>query len=149
MKIALRILAGLALFAFINAPALLPAAPLMPIPEGCAANDIISVADANNATCAATVTIGAGTAITKVTVLSVTWTPSSVAASRCAEQSVAVPGIAITDKLVYNPTGALDVGGGYVRTEAAPNEIAIMFCNPAAVVVLPGLHTANILAVRS
>jgi hypothetical protein len=82
-------------------------------------------------------TVGSGTAVTRIGYYTATLTPAEVAASTCAEQTFTVTGITAGDVVFVNkPTAQAGLGLGGVRTSGA-NEVAINFCNPTLAAITP------------
>ena len=97
----------------------------------------------------ASLTLGAGTPLTKAVVYSQTITPASVGAATVAEQTFTVTGLTTADKVLVNlfPTGnATGIAG--VRVSAT-NTLAISYVNPTAGALTPAAGTYNIVAIRS
>lgn len=94
-------------------------------------------------------TIGGGTAITKIAVYTATIDPASVAAATSAEQTFTVTGLTTADKVVViKPSATAGVGIVGARVSAA-NTLAITFMNATAAPVDPPSESYTILAFRS
>lgn len=95
------------------------------------------------------VTIGAGTPITKIVVYTPTLTPASVAAATVAEQTFTVTGLTTADTVSVNcPSIANATGIAGVRVSAA-DTLAIRFVNPTAGALTPTSGVYRIIAHRS
>lgn len=162
MILNVRFFVSLALFAAISLLAEFSHAQTqkLPIPSGvCTVNGqvLTAVDNGNSVQCASAVgattslTVGSGTAITKIVVYSVAVTPSSVATKVCAEQSVTVTGITTSDALFINPPtistspGAVAVA---VRVSAA-DVAAVTFCNTGPATATPATGTYKFVGFRS
>lgn len=94
-------------------------------------------------------TLGGGTAITKMVVYTPTLTPASVNAVTVAEQTFTVTGLTTADKVIVNPPAiANSTGICGVRVSAA-DTLAIRFNNPTAGPLTPTSGTYTVIAVRS
>lgn len=130
---------------------------LMPIPSGVctAANQILAAVDSNNVRCTASpsigtsLTIGSGTAITKVAVYSATVATPSIAANTCTETSVSVSGITSGDKLYVNPPAISGSASVVAARHSGSDTVALTFCNMAALSNQPRPGTYTITAIRS
>lgn len=129
----------------------------LPIPTGVGTSgQVLAVtSDGNNVqgtsaiSAATSVTIGSGTAITKIQVLTASFTPTSVNAVTCADRSATVTGIATTDK-VFVTTPELGNSAAAVAARASgANTVAVMFCNPTAGALTPTSGTYTFTAIRS
>lgn len=101
------------------------------------------------ATAGISMTVGGGTAITKIVVYSQTITPASVAAATVAEQTFTVTGLTTADKVIVNHAATGNATGiAGVRVSAA-DTLAISFVNPTAGALVPGAGTYSIVAIRS
>ncbi len=89
-----------------------------------------------------------GTEITQIRIYSQLLTPIGVAANVCAEQGFTVSGVSTSDKIIYNPSGALSPFAVSVRAEAT-NTVGITFCNVNDATQTPLEHTAAFVAIRS
>lgn len=96
-----------------------------------------------------TLTVGNGTAVTKIAVYTATLTPTSVAAATTAEQTFTVNGLTTADKVIVNgPTPT--AGTGIVNTRvSAADTLAITFINTTAAAATPAAGTYTIIAIRS
>jgi hypothetical protein len=95
------------------------------------------------------VTIGGGTAITKVVVYTPTITPASVAAATVAEQTFTVTGVTTADTVEVNPPAIGNATGiAGIRVSAA-DTVAIRFINPTAGALTPTSGVYRIIAHRS
>ncbi len=96
-----------------------------------------------------TITVGGGTAVTKIAVYTATLTPTSVAAATTAEQTFTVNGLTTTDKVIVNgPTPTAGTGIVNARVSAA-NTLAITFINTTEAAATPATGTYTIIAIRS
>lgn len=101
------------------------------------------------ATASTSMTVGGGTAITKIAVYSQTITPASVGAATVAEQTFTVTGLTTADKVIVNHAATGNATGiAGVRVSAA-DTLAISFVNPTAGALVPGAGTYSIVAIRS
>lgn len=94
-------------------------------------------------------TVGGGTAITKIVVYSQTITPASVAAATVAEQTFTVTGLTTADKVIVNHAAAGNATGIAGARVSAADTLAISFVNPTAGALTPGAGTYTIVAIRS
>jgi hypothetical protein len=128
----------------------------LPIPQGmCTANQLLYAESINEASCTSapsigtSITVGSGTAITKIAVLTAAIVNFQLAANTCVVKEYTVTGLTTGDKVIVNPT--------YLAKEAilanawvsAANTLEITFCNPHAVAVDPEAGTVNVTAIRS
>lgn len=96
-----------------------------------------------------TLTVGVGTAVTKIAVYTPSLTPSSVAAATTAEQTFTVNGLAVGDKVIVNGP-APTAGTGIVNARvSAANTLAITFANVTAEALTPAAGTYTVIAIRS
>lgn len=96
-----------------------------------------------------TITVGGGTAVTKIAVYTATLTSTSVAAATTAEQTFTVNGLTTTDKVIVNgPTPTAGTGIVNARVSAA-NTLAITFINTTEAAATPATGTYTIIAIRS
>lgn len=101
------------------------------------------------ASASTSLTLGAGTAITKIVVYTPTLTPASVNAATVAEQTFTVTGLTTADKVIVNPPSiANSTGVAGVRVSAA-DTLAIRFVNPTVGALTPTSGTYTVIAVRS
>lgn len=95
------------------------------------------------------VTVGAGTAITKIVVYSQSLDVASVAANTTAEQTFTVTGLTTADKVFVNKP-SLSAGLGVVNARvSAADTLAITFVNATAAAIDPAAETYAIVALRS
>ena len=101
------------------------------------------------------VTVGSGTAITKIQVLSAaitpTWWTYAARLGLCNEQSFTVTGLSSADKVMVNLAYAMPASVSMVsaRASTGANTILITFCNQTTATVTPTGGTINVLAIRS
>lgn len=82
-------------------------------------------------------TLGTGTAMTRLAYYTAALTPAEVAADTCAEQTFTVTGITAGDAVFVNkPTAQAGLGIGGVRASAA-NQVGINFCNTTDAAITP------------
>lgn len=94
-------------------------------------------------------TVGAGTPITKIAVYTPTINPASVGAATSAEQTFSVPGLTVADKVVViKPTVTAGLGIGNARASAT-DTLAITFINATAGAIDAASETYTVLAFRS
>lgn len=95
------------------------------------------------------VTIGGGTAITKIVVYSQSIDVASVAANTTAEQTFTVTGLTTADKVFVNkPSLSAGLGIANARVSAA-DTLAITFVNATAAAIDPAVETYTVIALRS
>jgi hypothetical protein len=95
------------------------------------------------------ITIGSGTAVTKVRAFSASLTPSSVAAAISAEEAFTVSGLTTADKVIVNGP-APTAGTGIVNARvSAANTLALTFGNFTAGALTPTSGTYLIIALRT
>lgn len=115
------------------------------------AETVVVSAGVSAATVAATtsLTLGAGTALTKAVVYGPTITPGVVTANLSNEQAFTVTGLTTADKVIINPvaTGNGTMVGA-ARVSGA-NTLAVSFTNPTAGDLTPAAGVWAILALRS
>lgn len=158
--VSLAIAALAALVSLVSLPVLAQTQKL-PIPSGVCttAGQLLAATDGNNVQCTSSpsigtsLTVGSGTAITKIAVYSPSVSPSSVAATSCAEQAVTVSGVTTGDKIVVNPPfmQAPTTHGGVSVVAARPetDAVALTFCNVWNAAETPEGGTYTIVAFRS
>lgn len=96
-------------------------------------------------------TVGGGTAVTKLVVYAAVLTPSAVAANTTAEQTFTVTGLTTADTIigVNKPTAQAGLGIAGVRVSAA-DTLAITFVNATAGSLTPtASQTYSVVALRS
>lgn len=139
----------------------------LPIPEGvCAsANQILTAVNANNVQCSSSaalstiaastsLTVGSGTAITKIAVYSQELSSGSVAANSCSERAFTVTGISTSDKVFGNGPELLS-GGAAAKVRvvgmrhSGANTLAVTFCNVSTQSDIMPSGTFSIVALRS
>lgn len=82
-------------------------------------------------------TLGTGTAMTRLAYYTATLTPAEVAADTCAEQLFTVTGIVAGDVVFVNkPTAQAGLGIAGVRASAS-NQVGINFCNTTVAGITP------------
>ncbi len=90
-----------------------------------------------------------GTKITQIRAFSVSFNAASVAAAITVEQTVAVVGLATTDRVfINNPLLIAGVGIVGCRVTAA-DTLGITLCNTTAGALDPGAITLEVLAIRT
>lgn len=95
------------------------------------------------------ITLGGGTAITKIRVFSQSLTPASVAANISAEEGFTVAGLTTADKVIVNGP-APTAGTGIVNARvSAADTLTLCFANFTAGALTPTSGTYLIVAVRS
>lgn len=95
------------------------------------------------------VTVGGGTAITKIVVYAPSLDVASVAANTTAEQLFAVVGLTLADKVFVNKP-SLTAGLGVVNARvSAVGQLAITFVNATAAAIDPVAETYAVVAMRS
>lgn len=129
----------------------------LPIPSGVGSSgQVLAVtADGNNVqgtsapSFATSVTVGGGTAITKLAVYSATVSPPSMAANTCVEQAVSVSGLTTSDKLVVNPPRISGSATLVAARVSGADVAAFVYCNVAALSNQPAAGAYTIVALRS
>lgn len=92
-------------------------------------------------------TVGSGTALTRIAYYTATLSPAEVAADTCAEQTFTVTGITAGDVVFVNkPTAQAGLGLGGVRASGA-NEVGINFCNNTVAGITPTASQAYVFGV--
>ncbi|HEX5704866.1 MAG TPA: hypothetical protein VFX97_16835 [Pyrinomonadaceae bacterium] len=82
-------------------------------------------------------TVGSGTAVTRIGYYTASLTPAEVAANTCAEELFTVTGITAGDAVFVNkPTAQAGLGIGGVRASGA-NQVGINFCNNTGAPITP------------
>lgn len=110
---------------------------------------VLGVDSSGAVTMPTSLSVGGGTAVTKIVVYSQSLDPVSVAAATSAEQTFTVTGLATTDKVFVNkPTVTAGVGIVNARVSAA-NTLALTFMNATAGAIDPAAETYTIIALRS
>jgi hypothetical protein len=155
-----------ALLLLAAAPALAQTQKL-PVPSGIGTtNQVLKFTDSNNVQGTSTltlsssafdtsITIGAGTAITKIVAYSQTVTPTSIPASQCQAQAVTVTGVTTSDTIFVNPAPLSSAGtqtnpAHFVAAKvSAADIVAMMYCNVAVTTQTPTTGTFRIVAIRS
>lgn len=95
------------------------------------------------------VTVGAGTPITKIVVYSQSLDVASVAINTTAEQTFTVTGLTTADKVFVNKP-SLTAGLGVVNARvSAANTLALTFVNATGAAIDPAAETYTIVALRS
>ncbi|MDZ4253543.1 MAG: hypothetical protein U1A72_13330 [Sulfuritalea sp.] len=177
----MKFLRNIAVAIGVTVAAVALAAAYFPVPSNIwATGDVVVAQDANNLTGVAAVasgqvltsagtatkpawsaspsltslTLGSGTAITKIQVLSATITPTQLDLSplgQCEEQSFTLTGLTSADKVAVNPAFATNASA-YMTTARAStgaDTILITFCQVSTAAATPAGGTINVLAVRS
>lgn len=135
----------------------------LPVPSGVctAANQILTAVDANNVQCSTaaslttvaastSLTVGSGTAITKVVVYTASLTPAaSSAAIQTAEQTFTVTGLTTADKVFVNGPAPTSLCPPTTFRVSAADTLAIGFTTLTASACTPAAGTYKIVAVRS
>lgn len=129
---------------------------LYPMPTGIGTTgQVLAFTNANNVqgtsalTAATSITVGAGTAITKMAALTATITGFQIAPNTCVVKAYTVTGLTTADKVFVNPTyDAVEAGINNARV-AAENSLEVTFCNTHGATVDPEAGTLNVLAIRS
>lgn len=92
-------------------------------------------------------TVGSGTALTRLAYYTATLSPAEVTANTCAEQTFTVTGITAGDVVFVNkPTAQAGLGLGGVRASGA-NEVGINFCNNTGAGITPTASQAYVFGV--
>lgn len=95
------------------------------------------------------ITVGDGTALTKIVVYSQSLDVASVAANTTAEQTFTVTGLTTGDKVFVNkPAATAGLGIVNARVSAA-DTLALTFVNATAGAIDPAAETYSIVAIRS
>jgi len=85
----------------------------------------------------------------KLNLVSVVWSPSSVAANTTAEQTVTVPGVVLGQDFVLDvtkPTAQAGLGIAQTRVSAA-NTVAVVFVNATASPIVPTASETYVFAI--
>lgn len=92
-------------------------------------------------------TVGSGTALTRLAYYTATLSPAAVGANTCAEELFTVTGITAGDVVFVNkPTAQAGLGLGGVRASGA-NQVGINFCNNTAAPITPTASQAYLFGV--
>jgi len=92
-------------------------------------------------------TVGSGTALTRLAYYTATLSPAQVAANTCAEQTFTVTGVTAGDVVFVNkPTAQAGLGLAGVRASGA-NEVGINFCNTTGAGITPTASQAYVFGV--
>lgn len=92
-------------------------------------------------------TLGSGTALTRLAYYTATLSPAEVAINTCAEQTFTVTGITAGDVVFVNkPTAQAGLGVAGVRASGA-NEVGINFCNVTGGAITPTASQAYVFGV--
>lgn len=127
-----------------------------PMPSGVGtAGQVLAFVDDNNvqgtsAPSITSITVGSGTAITKIAAYTATVTSFVLAANSCIEREYSVSGITTADKVFVSPAYATGPEAPPVTARAAAaGAIEVTFCNVHSVAVDPETGTLNVMAFRS
>lgn len=134
----------------------------LPIPSGvCTGSGQVLASDSsgNNVQCTAapsltSITLGSTSTITRISDLSFTVTPSSVAATSCAAQSVSIAGLTTSDRLIINPTtisaaGTYTAPVSFVAARVSTSDVAaFIYCNSGSGAATPPTGTYTGFAIR-
>lgn len=130
---------------------------LLPIPSGVGTSgQVLAVtSDGNNVqgtsaiSAATSVTVGGGTAITKIVVTGITFSPTSVAAATCAERTATLTGVTSADRIVFNQPVLSGAVAAVAARASGADTVAVTFCNPTAGALIPASGTYTFTAIRS
>jgi len=89
------------------------------------------------------------TAVTNVRVLSGSFTPAAIAAASVSEQTFALTGVVVSDKILVNgPAPGTNPALVHARVSTA-DQVALTFLNPTAGTATPTSGTFSVVAIRS
>lgn len=114
-----------------------------------AANSFSGPQSGTTVSASTSLTVGGGTAITKIVVYSQALDVASVAANTTAEQTFTVTGLTTGDKVFVNKP-SVNAGLGIVNARvSAADTLALTFVNATAAAIDPASETYTIVAFRS